>query len=431
MAFSTTPTTAARGLPGGAVALLAAALAGCGGGGAAPDVGEEVRSSQARVTSPVVSGDDAAALAAGNSAFAFDLHRATRSASGNLVSAPISVSLAFAMLEGGARGTTADEIAAAFHFTLPPERLHPAFDALDLALRAPPADGGGGFRLSLANAVWGGKGDTFLPEYLDLLAVNYGAGMRLVDFAGDTEAARVSINAWVSQQTADKIPELLAPGTVDPLTVLVLTNAVYFHADWQTPFDQPNFDGPFHAPGGDVTATMMRSSHQFFSIWTGAGYQAAELPYVGGTASMLIVVPDAGTFDSFEAGLTADALDAILAARSSAMMGAVFLPRFAFAADLDLKAVLQTLGVTSAFGDVADLSGIDGAHDLFVNAASHKAIIAVDQKGTEAAAATGVVVNTRSAPLVSLAADRPFLFFIRHEPTGTILFQGRVLDPTK
>jgi serpin B len=411
----------------GAPLVVALGVADCGSG-APPDVGQEVKSSQARVTSPAVSSDDGAALAAGNAAFAVDLYHATRGAGGNLVSAPGSVSLAWAMLYGGARGGTADEIAAAFHFTLPPERLHATFDALDLALGEQPA-GAGGFRLSLANAIWGTRSG-FLPEYLDLLAINYGAGMRVVDFPGDPDGARRSINAWVSQQTAGKIRDLLAEGTVDTLTRLVLTNAVYFKADWQAPFDAPTFDSTFHAPTGDVAVKMM-AGPKMLPVWSGAGFQAAALPYVGGTASMLLVVPDAGTLSTFEEALTADELTAILAGQSAATPGAVVMPGFAFAGDLDLTAVLQAMGVTSVFSSDADLSGMNGAHDLFVAHAAHKAIIAVDQKGTEAAAATGIVVSTRSAALVNLVVDRPFLFFIRHEPTGTILFQGRVLDPTR
>jgi serpin B len=412
----------------GATVMLLVVLVGCGDG-LAPAAGEEVRSSQARETSPVVSSDDAAALADGNIAFAVDLHRAVRGASGNMVSSPISVSLALAMLYGGARGTTADEIAAGLHFTLPPERLHPAFDALDLALRARPPDAGG-FQLSIANAVWGGTSERFLSAYLDLLALNYGAGIRIVDFVGDADRARRSINEWVSQQTAAKVPDLLAPGTVDALTALVLTNAVYFRGEWETPFDDRPFDAAFHAPGGDVVVKMMHGA-SLLPIWNGVGYQAAALPYRGGATSMVVVVPDAGTFDAFEAGLTADGLGAVFAGRGVAPTGGVALPPFAFAGALDLVSVLQSMGVIQVFDGAADLSGINGlAGDLFVKTAVHKATITVDQKGTEAAAATGVVVGRKSASIVNLAIDRPFLFFIRHDATNAILFQGRVLDPT-
>jgi serpin B len=399
------------------------------GSSSGPGTGTEARSPLARITTPVVSADDTLALAAGNRAFAVDLHQALRSRPGNLVYAPASISVALAMLYGGASGATASEIAQTLHFTLPPERLHLAFDALDLALSAPPADATA-FRLSIANAAWGQRGYQFLPAYLDLLAQDYGSAMRLVDF-GAPETARAQINQWVADNTQQKILDLIPTGALYPDTRLVLTNAVYFKADWQMPFAPQSADGIFHAPTGDVTAKMMRGPEAIW-LWGGAGYSAAALPYAGETTSMILIVPDAGTFDAFEQGLTGDSLGAILAGQSAATLGGLAMPRFKFETKTDLVETLDALGMKQAFvPSVADLSGIDGTHDLYVSDVIHQATIAVDEKGTEAAAATAVIIGRASAVLSSLTVDRPFLCLIRNDATGASLFQGRVLDPTK
>jgi serpin B len=400
----------------------------------APGGGTEVKSNKLRETSPVLQTGDRETLSADNRHFAWDLYQAVRAGStDNLVFSPFSISIALAMTYGGARTTTADQMAGTLHFSLPAERLHPTFDSLDLALEAPPAAGAdpGTFQLSLANALWGQQGFTFVPDFLDLLATNYGAGLHAVDFAAG-DSARLAINQWVSDQTQAKIPTLLPKDSLDPGTVFVLTNAVYFKADWAAPFDPNSPNGTFNAPTGPVQVPMMSKAFGTVSSWTGTGYRAATLPYQGGKTSMILIVPDAGTFDAFEAGLTFDAFDAIL--RSSPTTG-VFLtmPRFKIDASLPLKEVLGGLGMPDAFQDgVADFSGIDGARDIFLTAVIHHALIAVDEKGTTAAAATAVVGGTVDGPGGEpLVVDRPFLYAIRDDGTGSILFLGRVLDPTK
>jgi serpin B len=401
----------------------------CGGGSAAPV--DEARSSKLRVTDPAVSPDDAAELARDNLALAVDLHlRIRASEPGNFVFSQPSISIALAMLYAGAGTNTAAQMAQALHFSLPPERLHPAFDALDLALTAPPASGdAGAFRLTVANSLWTQKGFALQPTYLDTLAEDYGAGMYIQDFAGNPEAARHTINGWVSDQTEHQIPELFAQGTIDPSTRLVLTDAIFFHGDWKNPFEPQSPSGTFHAPTGDVSVPMMRAEFNG-QIWSGTGFSAATLPYVGGTTSMIIVVPDAGTFDAFEGSLTADSLAALLSPAATGV-GNVVMPRFKFGSTPAIADILKALGMTDAFDPAAaDLSGIDGARDLFVQAIVHKAIIAVDEQGTTASAATGIGVGTTAAPTNILVADRPFLFFVRHDPTGAILFQGRVVDPS-
>jgi serpin B len=408
------------------VLLVAAStpLAACSAG-SAPQPGE-VKSDKVRIAAPVLQGDDLTTLASDNRRFAWDLYQAVRATPGNLAFSPASISIALAMAYAGARGATSDQMAATLHFSLPPARLHPTFDALDLALEVP-----GSGHLRLANALWARSGASVLPDYLDLLAENYGAAVHLADFARDPEAARVAINKWVSDETSGNIPALLAPGSIDPRTALALTNAVYFRADWQGLFGAVNASGTFQAPGGAVTAAMMSSAPPVPG-WAGTGYRAAALPYVGGAESMVVVVPDAGTFDAFEAGLTADAFEAILAETPTTMFS-VTMPSFDVQRDLPLAGTLSAMGMTDAFTTAADFSGIDGTHTLVIDKVVHQAIVAVDRQGTTAAAATAVTLADKldvggGSPLV---VDHPFLFAIRDDATGTILFLGRVVDPSK
>jgi serpin B len=412
---------------------LSLALTGCGGASSDPHPtpgGPEQRSEKLRITAPVVPSEDAAALAAGNLAFALGMHAQVRAANPdkNFIFSQTSMSVALGMLYAGARNQTASQMAAALHFTLPPERLHPAFNALDLALTGPLGNDDDAFRLKIANGSWVQDGFTALPTFLDTLAENYGAGLFVEDFAAAPEPAREKINGWVADQTEDQIKDLFPAGSINSMTVLVLANAVFFHGDWVKPFEGKSANGTFHAPGGDVTVPMMFGDHNGL-ITSGAGWSAARLDYVGDTTSMVVVVPDAGTFEAFEQGVSADTLAPILAS-SSGTNGDIVLPRFKFKTATDLKAPLVALGMTDAFGAGADFSGIDGAPDLVVQAVVHQATIAVDEKGTTASAATGISVGITSVPL-TLRVDRPFLFFIVHRPTGAVLFQGRVLDPSK
>ncbi len=206
-------------------------LAACSPAGGSPSA-QIVQSDKPRITNPSASPDDLAALTAGNSAFAFSLYQVLRSQTGNLLFSPFSISEALAMTYAGARGETAQQMAAALHFTLPPERLHPAFNALDQLLNPPASSAQNaadqGFKLSVVNALWGQQGFTFQPAFLDILSQDYGAGMRLLDFKDAAEPSRQTINTWVSDQTQQKIQNLLPPGSVQPTTRLVLTNAVYF-----------------------------------------------------------------------------------------------------------------------------------------------------------------------------------------------------------
>jgi serine protease inhibitor len=410
-------------------ATLLAALGNLECESSSPDTGQIAQSNLARVTAPVVSTDDASTLASDNLGFAVDLYQALRSTGGNLVFSPASISIALAMTYAGAGTTTASEIASTLHFTLPPARLHPAFDALDLTLATQPAGSApNAFALKIANATWGQRGFPFLSSYLDLLAQDYGAGLRTVDFEGAPEPSRMAINAWVSDQTEQRIPQILPPGSINRATRLVLTDAVYFHGEWLNPFDPMSPMGIFHASSGDVSVAMM-SNQAVVPVWSGSGWTAASVPYIGGTTSMVLLVPDSGTIAQFESALTAATLASITAAEAGA--GTVAMPRFKFSTTSPLSGTLAMMGMPDAFKETADFSGIDGGHDLSIAAVLHQADVEVDEKGTTAAAATAVVLHDLSARPIGLVVDRPFLFFIRHNPTGAILFAGRVVDPTQ
>jgi serpin B len=378
---------------------------------------------------------DATALAElvqGNTRFALDLYHALFSTKDNQFSSPYSISLALAMAYTGARSDTAAEMVRTLHFPAP-ELLNPAFNALDQALRSRGQNvkEGERFRLNIANATWGQKGFAFQSQFLDALAQYYASGLRIVDFKQAAEAARQTINQWVEEQTEGKIKDLLPSGSLDAMTRLVLTNAIYFNATWQHPFDaQGTQDGAFYLlDGGQVTVPMMhQTAHLGYA--SGTAYQVVELPYVGGDMAMDIILPDAGTFAGWAQDLDADALTAILNGMTFTQVE-LTMPRFRFESRVGLKEALQKLGMGQAFTTAADFSGMTGKPELFIDNVYHKAFVAVDEKGTEAAAATAVVMNLTAMPArpTALTVDRPFLFLIRDVATGTVLFLGHVLNP--
>ncbi|HEO71328.1 MAG TPA: serpin family protein, partial [Candidatus Hydrogenedentes bacterium] len=287
------------------------------------------------------------------------------------------------------------------------------------------------FRLNVANALWAQAGYEFLPSYLDTLAVNYGAGLRLADFTQDAlrEEARQAINAWVSEQTEDKIEELLQQGDLTPDARLVLLNAIYFKADWVVPF-RGDMQGDFTRLDGSQLTVPAMSRRADTPYLAGDGFEAFALDYKGDRVQMLMLVPDAGTFAAFEETLDAARVEEIMAGLESTDLQ-VTMPKFEFKARFALQNALASLGMEDAFqASTADFSGMDGTRDLFIQSVVHEAYVAVDEEGTEAAAATGVVVGIVSAPLNMITVDRPFIFLIHDTETDTLLFVGRVLDPT-
>ena len=403
---------------------------------AQPAAAEVLKSDKERITSPDVSAADVALLVEGNSAFAFELYRALKGREGNLFYSPHSISLALAMTYSGARGETAQQMADTLQFMLEQDRLHPAFNWLDaeLARRGEGAEGkdGEGFRLNIVNAIWGQKDYGFLSAFLDVLAENYGAGLRILDFIAETEKSRLTINDWVSNQTEGRIEDLIPQGAIDRLTCLVLTNAIYFNAAWEHSFNgKITTDGPFYLlDGGQVIVPMMKQTESFGYI-EGEGYQAIELPYDGGELSMVILLAEAGNFQAFEEGLQAQQVDAIISGLQPARV-TLTMPKFEFDSEFSLKDALADMGMPVAFTGGADFSGMTGNRELFISDVVHKAFVAVDEAGTEAAAATAVIMSRTAAPgepPMEVTIDRPFIFLIRDIDTGAILFVGRVMNP--
>jgi serpin B len=398
-----------------------------------------VQSNKPRISAPQVPKTDAEKLVADNNAFAFSLYQRLRENDRNLVFSPYSISTALAMTYAGARGETEKQMAKALHFGLPQAKLHPAFNALDLQLarRGKNEDGQpyGDFKLLMANSLWGQKDYKFLPQFLDLVAENYGAGMRLVDYKNNKnrEDARKAINDWVSKQTQGKIEDLIKPGGLSSEMKLVLVNAIYFKDQWETSFNE-KFTKPDHFTllDGSKIMTEMMSQRDYFGYAQGKGYQAAKLPYLWSKFSMMILLPDKDKFREFESALNATRLMEIsrqLAVREIDLT----MPKFKFEARTGLVDTLSEMGMPLVFQGQADLSGMDGTRDLFLSAVLHKAMIAVDEEGTEAAAATyGVAPTDWEDPppvIPKMIIDRPFIFLIRDTKTGAILFLGRVLNP--
>ena len=398
---------------------------------------EVLQSEKPRITSPDVNQSDLAILVNGNSQFTFDLYQELGKEEGNLFYSPYSISLALAMTYAGARGETEQEMADTLHFILPQEQLHQAFNGLDIELsrRGEGAEGkdGEGFRLNIVNAIWGQRDYTFLSEFLDVLAENYGAGLRILDFIGKAEESRIAINNWVSEQTEGRIEDLIPRGLINVMTRLVLTNAIYFNAAWQYPFEKDvTEDGLFYLlDGGSVAVPMMRQTESF-GYAEGDGYQAVELPYDGGELSMVVLLPDSDRFGAFEGSLDSQMVASIIANLEYRQVS-LTMPRFEFESEFDLKAALSALGMPVAFTESADFSGMTGNRDLFIAGVVHKAFVSVDEDGTEAAAATAVVMEATAMPgePVEVTLNHPFIFLIRDIETGAVLFVGRIINPNE
>ena len=419
-----------------AAVVIVALLAGCNNS-ATPNANIGLAQSDAqRIMAPDIPAADTAELVTGNNAFALDLYEELQSEEGNLFFSPYSISTALAMTYAGSRGETEQQMADTLHFSLSQNQLHPAFNALDLQLvsneEGGKSDKKTDFTLRTANSLWGERDYSFLPEFLDTLARNYGAGMRLVNFKTAPEPARIAINDWVSDQTEEKIKDLIPQGAINPMTRIVLANAIYFYADWQRQFD-PNAtrDAAFTLLDKEQVTVPMMSQLSGFLYTQGEGYQAVEMPYVGGKAAMTIVVPNSGEFTDFDSSITADQIDEIIANLERKQVQ-LSLPKFTYESEFSLAGILAQMGMRDAIDPMAaDFSGMDGTRELFISAVIHKAFVAVDEEGTEAAAATAVVMAASGMPIVdvTLTIDRPFIYLIRDTETGSILFIGRVLNP--
>jgi serpin B len=389
---------------------------------------------------------DLAGLVDANSLFAFDLYqRLNSSATGNIFFSPYSISSALAMTYAGARGETATQMANALHFNGPGDNVHALFKGLSEKLAsASKIEGYAGFppeptkqtieifRLNIANALWGQKDYPFLAEYLNLVNRDYAGALKSLDFVNAPEPSRQEINQWVSEKTEGRIPDLIQPGVIDAFSRLVLTNAIYFNARWQNEFS-PNAtqDDVFYlSDGTQINVPMMPQSHVHYKYGAGDNYQAINLPYLQGPFSMMILLPAAGQFDDFTQSLDWGKYEAIRQGLKSVEVN-LTLPKFKYESSYELGPILSALGMPDAFSGQADFSGMTGNRELAIGDVLHKTFIAVDEKGTEAAAATAVIMAGAAPPgtPIDVTVNRPFIFLIQDNTSGTILFMGRVMNP--
>ena len=372
--------------------------------------------------------------------FAAALYEELSSQKGNLFFSPSSIHTALAMTYAGARGNTEKQMSATLRFPLlggagasPQDKLHGEYAEL-LKLLKPPKEGG--YQLSVANALWGQKGYPWIQDFLDTTEENYGAGLRQVDFVGATEKSRQAINLWVEDQTNEKIKDLIPQGVLDALTRLVLTNAIYFKGDWASQFkESATKDAPFKLGGDKTVKAPLMYQKGKFAFKEDGDVQVLSMPYKGDDLSMVVVLPrKVDGLADVTANLTAAKIDA-WTTRLYKRDVQVFLPKFKVESQFGLSKVLAKMGMSDAFNpSKADLSGMNGKRDLYISAVIHKAYVDVNEEGTEAAAATAVVVSLRSArprPQPVFRADHPFLFLIRHNKTGAVLFMGRLASPKK
>lgn len=377
-------------------------------------------------------------LVQANHQFAFDFYHqlAQSNPMENVVISPYSINLALTMAAGGAAGQTAEEMRQVLHTQPFGGDVHTIWNVLSAAIESRSEsvdDQAPGFDLRIANAIWGQAGYAFEADYLDLLAKNYGAGLRLADFKTAPEQSRVEINDWVADQTEERIPELIPAGAIHPLTRLALINAVYFKAPWRFPFNPENTtQETFTLRSAEVVKVPMMHQTQDLSYLQTENLTMVVLPYSAGKLEMVLIQPSPDYFETFEQDFTAETLQSI---RGQQEWGGVrlSLPRYQFSTDVNLKAALSAMGMPTAFDpDQADFSDITREEQIYIDAALHKAFIDVNEEGTEAAGATAILLAGKSMPArepVEISFDSPFFFILQDRETGSILFYGRVMNP--
>jgi serpin B len=370
-----------------------------------------------------------------NNEFAFDLYQKYQAQEeGNIFFSPYSISSALAMTYEGARGQTAEEIQSVLHFPGNEENLRNGYQQLNQVIN----QGGKDYQLKLANALWAEKDFQFLSEYFDLVNSYYDAEITNLDFKSRAEEARLTINDWVEEQTEDKIKDLIPAGVINPLTRLILTNAIYFKGDWLQEFDQgQTMEWDFKVSENEVVrAKMMQriDEEAEFNYFENEQLQILELPYQGEELSMLVFLPQENDIDVLGNILTTGKIEEWEQSLKKQRVK-VYLPKFKFETKYFMKEDLSDLGMPSVFSGLADFSGMTGQRDLSISQVIHQAFIDVNEEGTEAAAATAVVMEqsiARPKPKIPVfRADHPFVFMIQQKDSGNILFLGRVMNPTQ
>ena len=363
-----------------------------------------------------------------NNTFAFDVYDELTQEPGNVFFSPFSISAALGMTLTGANGNTADEMEQAMALQLAEEEYHASFGALieDLG-----GDHGRGYELSIANRLWGQDSYPFLDQFLADTMDYYGAPLEALDFYHDPDGSRLTINDWVAEQTRDKILDLLTPNMITQSTKLVLTNAIYFKANWAAQFDKANtYEQPFYTASAELSVPTI-SLTKDYRYFEDDDAQILVLPYEDDEVSMVVVLPteDDGLSNLFIDTATVD--DWLNQAQEHSVD--VRLPKFEIEYEVKLQKTLESLGMVDAFDtEIADFSGVAEApygDELHISDAIHKAYVKVDEEGTEAAAATAIVMEDGDVESIEFVADHAFLFVIRDDLTGSILFMGRIEDP--
>ena len=387
------------------------------------------------VTVPISPEQSETVLIQGNNRFAIDLYREVceGSEADNVFFSPFSISSALGMTYTGAKDQTAAEMAEVLHFSLPVNLINSAFRSVTEALTSATSNGpdsGEPFTLAISSGLWVDNEFQLLDSFVEDMSRYYDAAVENVDFSGDPEGARERINSWVAEKTNDRITGLLPGGSIVADTRTVLTNAVYFKASWNRPFDADlTSEGSFTLADHSITTVPMMRQEEHFNYAQTEQWSAIEMHYSGGDASMLIILPS-GDLQELESAFNLDMLDEIRGNLSSRNV-IISMPVFEFTRSMSLSDILRSLGMELAFGMRADFSGFTGNRDLYISDVVHKAFVKVDEEGTEAAAATAVVMNMLSMPETPVKMDinRPFMFLVQDNTTGSILFMGRVMNP--
>ncbi len=367
-----------------------------------------------------------------NNQFAIEFYSKLKSEEGNLFFSPYSLSTALAMTYEGAKGQTAEEMESVFHFPKDPEKRRTGYLGLYSLLNKENKS----YELSTANALWAQKDFPFVEEYFDIINQYYGGKVTNLDFKTKTEESRETINSWVEEQTKDKIKDLIPNGLLSPDTRLVLTNAIYFKGKWVVPFEEENTEEKdfFVDPETTVKTEMMYLYGEGMNYFETEGLQVLELPYEGKELSMVILLPENGKMEELESSLATDALSEWTADMDSKDVE-IYLPKFKFETKYLLKDTFKEMGMPTAFSNSANFSGMSETKQLKITEVIHQAFVEVNEEGTEAAAATAVIMEEVTAMIpeepMLFNADHPFIFLIKEKESGTILFIGRVSDPTK
>ena len=384
-----------------------------------------------RISSAIAQTNDLQPLVTGNTAFALDLYSRLKVSDGNLFFSPYSISTCLAMASAGAHGNTEKQMARVLHFAENQDQLHSSLGALQKQLSE--VQKRNKIELGMANGLWMQKGHYFLTNFMNTARQDYEANLSLADFRRGAEPVRQKINNWVGQKTKGKITDFIPLGMLDQTARLVLANAIYFKGAWSSPFETNHTASqPFHISADRKVDAPLMHQVEHAGYFENGAFQAVQLPYIDDQLSMVIMLPrQIGSMQVTENLLTPQSLAQCLGEMKNQEVD-IYLPKFQLEIGFELASTLTKMGMPDAFSAGANFSGIDGTTQLHISAIMHKAYVEVNERGTEAAAASGTLFSWgaqfEARPV--FRADHPFVFLIRDNRSGTILFLGRLVDPT-